>query len=167
MRASKLRVHGFSLSTTRLYTKTARTWNIRKANSACGTFYRNPCKKKTWPVGETGHVFFLHEFYFRPRLLSLRYPHRLRANLRRWRATRIGPATAFQTTDGAHVHIAVHLNLAGETHAAQSPLGQFVLLGLRSSLRLRFICHCYREGSHTIRIISARKATSGETNFYP
>ena len=43
---------------------------------------------------------------------------------------------------------------------------RFVLLGLSSSLRLLLVCHCYREGGHTIRIISARKATSGESNSY-
>ena len=43
---------------------------------------------------------------------------------------------------------------------------RFVLLGLSSSLRLLLVCHCYREGCHTIRIILARKATSGESNSY-
>ena len=43
---------------------------------------------------------------------------------------------------------------------------RFVLLGLSSSLRLLLVCHCYREDGHTIRIISARKATRGETNSY-
>ena len=41
---------------------------------------------------------------------------------------------------------------------------RFVLLGLSSSLRLLLVCDCYRENGHTIRIISARKATSGESN---
>ena len=43
---------------------------------------------------------------------------------------------------------------------------RFVLLGLSSSLRLLLVCHCYREEGHAIRIISARKATSGESNSY-
>ncbi|MEO7231448.1 MAG: BrnT family toxin [Polaromonas sp.] len=43
---------------------------------------------------------------------------------------------------------------------------RFVLLGLSRSLRLLLVCHCYREGGHTIRIISARRATSGESNYY-
>ena len=43
---------------------------------------------------------------------------------------------------------------------------RFVLLGLSSSLRLLLVCHCYREDGHTIRIISTRKATRGETNSY-
>ena len=43
---------------------------------------------------------------------------------------------------------------------------RFVLLGLSRSLRLLLVCHCYREEGRTIRIISARKATSGESNSY-
>jgi len=44
---------------------------------------------------------------------------------------------------------------------------RFVLLGLSSSLRLLLVCHCYREKGNTVRIISARKATSRESKFYP
>ena len=44
---------------------------------------------------------------------------------------------------------------------------RFVLVGLSSSLRLLLGCHCYREEGRTIRIISARKATSGKSNSYP
>ena len=44
---------------------------------------------------------------------------------------------------------------------------RFVLLGLSSSLRQLLVCHCYGEEGHTIRIMSARKATSGESNSYP
>jgi uncharacterized DUF497 family protein len=44
---------------------------------------------------------------------------------------------------------------------------RFVLLGLSSSLRLLLVCHCYRSGGNIIRIISARKATAGESRFYP
>ena len=40
-----------------------------------------------------------------------------------------------------------------------------VLLGLSSSLRLLLVCHSYREEGHTVRIISARNATSGESNY--
>jgi uncharacterized DUF497 family protein len=43
---------------------------------------------------------------------------------------------------------------------------RFVLLGLSSSLRLLLVCHCYREEGKTIRIISARKATSRESKSY-
>ena len=43
---------------------------------------------------------------------------------------------------------------------------RFVLLGLSSSLRLLRVCHCYREEGRTVRIISAHKATSGESNSY-
>ena len=44
---------------------------------------------------------------------------------------------------------------------------RFVLLGLSSSLRLLVVCHCYRDESNIIRFISARKATTQESRFYP
>ena len=44
---------------------------------------------------------------------------------------------------------------------------RFVLLGLSSALRLLLVCHCYRSEEGVIRIISARKATVGESKFYP
>ncbi|MDD5247349.1 MAG: BrnT family toxin [Rhodocyclaceae bacterium] len=43
---------------------------------------------------------------------------------------------------------------------------RFVLLGLSSALRLLVVCHCYRGDDGVIRIISARKATAKETQFY-
>ena len=43
---------------------------------------------------------------------------------------------------------------------------RFILLGLSSSLRIIVVCHCYRSAGNVIRIISARKATTGETKFY-
>ncbi|MES2483215.1 MAG: BrnT family toxin [Pseudomonadota bacterium] len=44
---------------------------------------------------------------------------------------------------------------------------RFVLLGLSGLLRVLVVCHCYREEGNVIRIISARKATSRESRFYP
>lgn len=44
---------------------------------------------------------------------------------------------------------------------------RFILLGLSSSLRLILVCHCYRSDDNVIRIISARKATAGESKSYP
>jgi uncharacterized protein len=44
---------------------------------------------------------------------------------------------------------------------------RFVLLGLRSSLRLLFVCHCYRSQGNVIRISSTRKAEGHERNSYP
>lgn len=44
---------------------------------------------------------------------------------------------------------------------------RFMLLGLSSSLRLLTVCHCYRSEANVIRIISARKATTTESKFYP
>ncbi len=43
---------------------------------------------------------------------------------------------------------------------------RFILLGLSSSLRVVIVCHCYRSEDSVIRIISARKATNGETKSY-
>ena len=40
------------------------------------------------------------------------------------------------------------------------------LLGLSSTLRLLVVCHCYRDEGGVIRIISARKASTGESKFY-
>ena len=44
---------------------------------------------------------------------------------------------------------------------------RFILLGLSSSLRLLLVCHCFRSDDNVIRIISARKATAGESLSYP
>jgi uncharacterized DUF497 family protein len=44
---------------------------------------------------------------------------------------------------------------------------RFILLGLSSSLRVMVVCHCYRSPDNIIRLISARKATSSESKFYP
>jgi len=43
---------------------------------------------------------------------------------------------------------------------------RFVILGLSSTTRLLTVCHCYRGSNETIRIISARKATSNEAKIY-
>jgi uncharacterized DUF497 family protein len=43
---------------------------------------------------------------------------------------------------------------------------RFVLMGYSSTLKLLVVCHCYRAKGHTIRIISARKATKQEAKFY-
>ena len=42
----------------------------------------------------------------------------------------------------------------------------FILLGLSNRSRLLIVVHCERSGGDSIRIISARKATSRESNFY-
>lgn len=44
---------------------------------------------------------------------------------------------------------------------------RFLMLGLSSKSRLLMVCHCERESSDTIRIISARRATRNEKKFYP
>ncbi len=43
---------------------------------------------------------------------------------------------------------------------------RFILLGLSFALRLLVVCHCFRTETGAIRIISARKATTSETQFY-
>ena len=43
---------------------------------------------------------------------------------------------------------------------------RFILLGMSWSLRVLVVCHCYRESSSVIRIISARKATKAERAQY-
>jgi uncharacterized DUF497 family protein len=43
---------------------------------------------------------------------------------------------------------------------------RFVLLGYSRVMRLLVVCHCYRSGGATVRILSARKATRTEAKFY-
>lgn len=43
---------------------------------------------------------------------------------------------------------------------------RFIILGLSNKTNLLVVCHCYRESETVIRIISARKATKTETDFY-
>ncbi len=43
---------------------------------------------------------------------------------------------------------------------------RFILLGMSLSTRLLVVCHCYREPSSVIRIISARKASKSERAQY-
>lgn len=43
---------------------------------------------------------------------------------------------------------------------------RFILMGVSSSLRILVVCHCYRQKSENIRIISARKADRSERKMY-
>jgi uncharacterized protein len=43
---------------------------------------------------------------------------------------------------------------------------RFLLLGMSSDARLLLVCHCEREDGDVIRIISARKATEAESQYY-
>ena len=43
---------------------------------------------------------------------------------------------------------------------------RFLLLGISSKMRILLIVHCYREQESVIRIISARKATQKESQYY-
>jgi uncharacterized DUF497 family protein len=51
-----------------------------------------------------------------------------------------------------------------EEHASVED--RFLLLGMSSDARLLLVCHCEREGGDVIRIISARKATDREAQYY-
>ncbi|MFH0938362.1 MAG: BrnT family toxin [Planctomycetota bacterium] len=44
---------------------------------------------------------------------------------------------------------------------------RFLLLGLSAKLRILMVCYCLRENGDMIRIISARKATRTEQQYYP
>ena len=44
---------------------------------------------------------------------------------------------------------------------------RFLMLGLSTSLRILMISHCIRGVDNVIRIISARKATKKEKQYYP
>ena len=43
---------------------------------------------------------------------------------------------------------------------------RFILLDMSQNARLLVVCHCLRESETVIRIISARKATKTERNYY-
>ena len=43
---------------------------------------------------------------------------------------------------------------------------RFIILGLSETVNVLVVCHCYRESETVIRIISARKATKTETEYY-
>ncbi|MEQ1638271.1 MAG: BrnT family toxin [Methylococcales bacterium] len=44
---------------------------------------------------------------------------------------------------------------------------RFLMLGLSSQARVILVCHCEQDAGHSIRIISARKATKTERQHYP
>jgi uncharacterized protein len=43
---------------------------------------------------------------------------------------------------------------------------RFLLLGISAKLRILLVCHCFRESSKIVRIISARKANKLEQASY-
>ncbi len=43
---------------------------------------------------------------------------------------------------------------------------RFLLIGMSKALNILTVCHCYRADDEVIRLISARKATKTETEFY-
>lgn len=44
---------------------------------------------------------------------------------------------------------------------------RFLMLGLSDQANLLIVCHCEREEGNIIRMISARKATKNESQYYP
>lgn len=51
-----------------------------------------------------------------------------------------------------------------EEHSTEED--RFLMLGISSEANLLLVCHCERAGGNIIRIISARKATKQESQFY-
>lgn len=49
-------------------------------------------------------------------------------------------------------------------HSAEEE--RFVILGFSDKANLLVVCHCFRASETVIRIISARKATKTESNYY-
>ena len=43
---------------------------------------------------------------------------------------------------------------------------RFLLIGMSKTIRMLTVCHCYRAEGEVIRIISARKATKTEKEYY-
>ena len=43
---------------------------------------------------------------------------------------------------------------------------RFLMLGFSEEARLLIVCHCERNQGNIVRIISARKATKNESNYY-
>jgi uncharacterized DUF497 family protein len=43
---------------------------------------------------------------------------------------------------------------------------RFKIIGMSRKLRELMVCYCYRNGDEITRIISARRATKGELNYY-
>ena len=43
---------------------------------------------------------------------------------------------------------------------------RFLLLGMSTGAHLLLVCHCERDSGHTVRIISARRATKPESAYY-
>lgn len=43
---------------------------------------------------------------------------------------------------------------------------RFIILGLSNKANLLVVCHCFRASETVIRIISARKATKTESQYY-
>ena len=56
------------------------------------------------------------------------------------------------------------IQFSDETHSDVEE--RFLMLGMSNKLRILLVVHCHREDESTIRIISARKATTNEKREY-
>ena len=65
-------------------------------------------------------------------------------------------ASVFSDTDALYFEDEVHSS--GEE--------RFIVIGRSKKLNLLMVCHCYRNGDSTIRLISARKANKLEIAHY-
>ena len=53
-----------------------------------------------------------------------------------------------------------------DTEHSQLEEDRFLMLGLSSESRILLVCHCEKDSGNLIRIISARKATKKERQYY-
>ena len=83
-------------------------------------------------------------------------PHKAAVNVKKHGVSFEEAATAFSDEHGRVVPDPSH----------SDDEDRFVLLGMSWSLRVLVVCHCYREASDVIRIISARKANKAERAQY-
>ena len=83
-------------------------------------------------------------------------PRKARANKEKHKISFEEAATAFSDEVG--------LLIPDPDHSEDED--RFILLGMSWALRVLVVCHCYRESSSVIRIISARKATKAERAQY-
>jgi len=56
------------------------------------------------------------------------------------------------------------LELFDDEHSEEED--RYIIIGISSKTRELMVCHCYRNGEETIRIISARRATKNEIVLY-
>ena len=83
-------------------------------------------------------------------------PHKVATNIKKHKVSFKEAATAFSDEIGRVI--------SDPDHSEDED--RFLLLGMSAALRVLVVCHCYRESSSVIRIISARKANKTERAQY-